>query len=199
MLFWLGTAMAPTVESGSFTDDPEPVIGDVTGMTGPPASGGSEAARPLLPWPASYCLAGCPDPPEEPSVDTEAWKPAVPDARPGAEPQAAIRRPQIAPPPAPRAVEEWRALVAAYFAPGDVDRALTVIACESGGDPNAQNPRSGAAGLFQHIPRYWESRAAAVGLPGASIFDPVANVAAAAYLVYADGGWRHWDASAACW
>jgi hypothetical protein len=75
---------------------------------------------------------------------------------------------------------------------------LRVISCESGGDPNAQNPRSGAAGLFQHLPAYWEARAAAAGMSGASIFDPIANVAVSAYLVYTDG-WGHWSASAACW
>jgi hypothetical protein len=37
-----------------------------------------------------------------------------------------------------------------------------------------------------------------IGLPGASIFDPVANVAAAAYLVYTVG-WSPWAASAHCW
>ena len=93
---------------------------------------------------------------------------------------------------------EWRALVSAYFAPEHVDLALRIISCESGGDPNAQNPRSGAAGLFQHIPRYWEARVAAAGMPGGSIFDPIANVAASAYLAYSDG-WGHWSASAGCW
>ena len=97
-----------------------------------------------------------------------------------------------------RPVEEWRSLVSSYFAPSDVDKALRVISCESGGDPNAQNASSGAAGLFQHIPRYWAERAVSVGLPGASIFDPVANVAAAAYLVYTEG-WSPWAASAHCW
>lgn len=116
--------------------------------------------------------------------------------------------PQAAPPalapvvtvpaPAPRPVEEWRSLVSAYFAAADVETALAVISCESGGDPNAMNPTSGAAGLFQHIPRYWPDRAAAIGLPDASIFDPIANVAAAAWLV-ATEGWSPWNASAGCW
>ncbi len=35
----------------------------------------------------------------------------------------------------------------AYFAASDVDKALRVISCESGGDPNAVNRSSGAAGL----------------------------------------------------
>lgn len=96
-------------------------------------------------------------------------------------------------------VETWRSLVGAYFRTEDVDLALRVIACESHGDPAAQNPRSSAAGLFQHLTRYWARRAAAAGFAGASVFDPEANVAAAAWLVYSDGGWSHWRASQACW
>ncbi|HEX2153910.1 MAG TPA: S-layer homology domain-containing protein [Acidimicrobiia bacterium] len=90
--------------------------------------------------------------------------------------------------------EGWRPLVEQYFEPGDVDRAIRVMACESRGDPNARNPWSGASGLFQHMPRYWPERAAAAGFAGASIFDPEANVAAAAYLLYdyPGGGWQHW-------
>ena len=42
---------------------------------------------------------------------------------------------QAPPAPAPRPVEEWRTLVAAYFAPSDVDKALAVISCESGVTP----------------------------------------------------------------
>lgn len=90
--------------------------------------------------------------------------------------------------------EGWRPLVEQYFPAGDVDRAIGIIACESKGDPRARNPRSGASGLFQHMPRYWDERASGAGFPGASIFDPEANVAAAAYLIYEHpgGGWQHW-------
>lgn len=90
--------------------------------------------------------------------------------------------------------EGWRPLVEAYFEPGDVDRAIRIMACESNGDPRARNPWSGASGLFQHMPRYWSERTSAAGFPGASIFDPEANVAAAAYLLYdyPGGGWHHW-------
>ncbi len=92
-------------------------------------------------------------------------------------------------------VEQWRPLVAAYFRAGDVDRALRIMACESGGDPNIQhdNKSSGAAGLMQHLPRYWASRSAAAGFAGASIFDPTANVATAAWLRDQPGGWGHWE------
>ncbi|HEY7705135.1 MAG TPA: transglycosylase SLT domain-containing protein [Acidimicrobiia bacterium] len=96
-------------------------------------------------------------------------------------------------------VERWRRLVARYFEPEDVDRALRVIMCESTGDPLAKNRRSSASGLFQHLRRYWTLRAAEVGLGAASIFDPEANIAAAAWLVYEGGGWSHWRTSRRCW
>lgn len=90
--------------------------------------------------------------------------------------------------------EGWRPLVEEFFRPGDVDRAIRVMACESLGDPNARNPRSGASGLFQHIPSYWPERSASAGYGGASIFDPEANVAVAAWMIYEypGGGWQHW-------
>jgi hypothetical protein len=204
MLFWLGTAMAPSISSDAVnapTKAKTVKIGAVAAVTAvgvPPVDDG-----PLLPWPSNYCPGECPQPPPEPSLDTDEWRPDVivttttvaapPPVQP--EPPRAL---SPAPAPAPRPVEEWRSLVSAYFAPEDVDLALRVISCESGGDPNAQNRSSGAAGLFQHIPRYWEARVANAGMPGASIFDPIANVAASAYLAYADG-WGHWAASAGCW
>ena len=90
--------------------------------------------------------------------------------------------------------EAWRPLVATYFPAADVDRALRILACESNGDPNAVNRTSGAAGLFQHIPRFWAERSVAAGYGGSDIFDPVANVAVAAWLAYdaPAGGWHHW-------
>lgn len=89
-------------------------------------------------------------------------------------------------------VEDWRPLVEFFFRPGDVDRALRIMHCESKGDPNAKNRRSSASGLFQHLTRYWPKRAAEAGFRGASVFDPVANTAASAMLVYQGGGWSHW-------
>ena len=92
-------------------------------------------------------------------------------------------------------VEQWRPLVATYFRPGDVDRALRIMRCESGGDPNIMhdfsNPAS-ASGLFQHLGKYWATRSAAAGYAGVSIFDPTANVATAAWLRDQRGGWSHW-------
>lgn len=106
------------------------------------------------------------------------------------------------PPPAPPPpgvivwrpeVERWRSLVAVYFNPADVDHALAIIRCESVGDPDAYNPAGPVSGLFQHRDRYWPSRSATAGWAGADIFDPEANTAVAAWLVYHNGGWQHWS------
>ncbi len=88
-------------------------------------------------------------------------------------------------------VEQWRSLVEKHFAPSQVSTAMRVMACESLGIPDAKNPRSGAGGLFQHLPKYWASRAASAGYPGASIYDAEANIAAAAWLS-SNHGWGHW-------
>jgi hypothetical protein len=82
-------------------------------------------------------------------------------------------------------------LLAAYFPSEWLPWAVRVMFCESGGNPNATNPSSGAAGLFQHLPQFWPGRAAAAGFPGASPYDPEANIAASAYLL-ATGGAQHW-------
>ena len=80
------------------------------------------------------------------------------------------------------ATEQWRSLVASYFSASMVDQALSIIQCESLGDPDAYNPYSGAAGLFQFIPGTWAVTSVKAGFGGASVFDPVANVASAAWL-----------------
>jgi soluble lytic murein transglycosylase-like protein len=62
-----------------------------------------------------------------------------------------------------------------------------VAMCESGDNPDARNA-SGASGLFQIMPGTW------VGTPEAhrSIFDPVANAAAAEWI-YAHRGAGAWS------
>jgi hypothetical protein len=82
-----------------------------------------------------------------------------------------------------------RALVSLYFAAADVNQAVRVAWCESRFDPNSTNLRTGAVGLFQHLPQYWAERADAAGFPGADPTDPVASTAAAAWAVYDGGGW----------
>lgn len=96
-------------------------------------------------------------------------------------------------------VSDWRPLVEAFFEPADVGLALRVIACESGGRPGAKNPVSTASGLFQHLGSLWNTRSAQAGWAGSDVFDPVANVAVAAWLVYDHGGWSHWSPSGGCW
>lgn len=88
-------------------------------------------------------------------------------------------------------VDRWRPLVEKHFPEGMVAKALRVMYCESRGNPDAVNDSSGASGLFQHLPRFWPQRSQAAGFAGASIFDPEANIATAAFLATRDG-WRHW-------
>jgi hypothetical protein len=84
---------------------------------------------------------------------------------------------------------EVRALVSLHFTPADVNRAVRVAWCESRFDPASTNLRTGAVGLFQHLPQYWEERTSNAGFPGAEPTDPEASVAAAAWAIYNSGGW----------
>ena len=94
-------------------------------------------------------------------------------------------------------VERWRPIVEQYFAPERIDEALSIIDCESNGDPNALNPRSSASGLFQFLDRTWSQSSEQAGFEGALPFSPEANIAAAAWLVeyslgVGDSPWAHW-------
>jgi len=68
---------------------------------------------------------------------------------------------------------------------------LRVIGCESGFNPSAVNPSSGALGLGQHLPRYWGGRAAALGYSYGDWDDPRANARVSAWL-WATSGPQHW-------
>jgi hypothetical protein len=83
-------------------------------------------------------------------------------------------------------VEQWRPLVAVYF--DDVETSLCLIAAESGGNPDARNPSSGATGLLQVLPSW----ASVFGYEPVDLFDPNVNLEISA-LLYADGGWGHWS------
>lgn len=83
-------------------------------------------------------------------------------------------------------VEQWRNLVAAYFPSGEVDTALCVMRWESGGNPTATNPSSGAAGLFQVMPFWWDHH-------GGDRYDPDTNVRTAR-KIWDQQGWRGWSA-----
>lgn len=82
-----------------------------------------------------------------------------------------------------------RELVSRYFAAEDVNRAVRVAWCESRFNPSATDLRTGAVGLFRHLPQYWSERAAQAGFGGAAPTDPEASTAAAAWAVYHEGGW----------
>lgn len=86
---------------------------------------------------------------------------------------------------------EMRELAGRFFPVEELDKAVLVAWCESGYDPNAYNPAGPYGGLYQHAERFWDSRAAAAGFPGASIFDAEANTAAA-HLLWASSGWTPW-------
>ncbi len=88
-------------------------------------------------------------------------------------------------------VDYWLPFVERYWLPEDVSWALTVMDCESEGDPYAKNPNSSASGLFQQLGRFWPERAASAGWAGASVFDPEANIAVSAWL-FSWGGSSHW-------
>jgi hypothetical protein len=94
----------------------------------------------------------------------------------------------------PPNVERWRGLVAAHFPAQYVNQALSVMHCESRGNPEATNALSGAAGLFQHLPKYWADRAPKAGVIGPrNIYDPTANVQVAGWLFKQTNTWVHWS------
>jgi hypothetical protein len=82
-----------------------------------------------------------------------------------------------------------RALITGYFNEEDVNRAIRVAWCQSRFNPTSTDPATGGTGLFHHLPEFWPPRAEAVGFAGAEPTDPEANVAAAAYAIYEEGGW----------
>jgi hypothetical protein len=70
-----------------------------------------------------------------------------------------------------------------------VTKALSVARCESRFRPRARSAYYG--GVYQQAFRYWPSRARRFGHPGASIFDPYANVDVSLRMARAYG-WGHW-------
>lgn len=83
-------------------------------------------------------------------------------------------------------VEQWRSLVSSYG--WNVEIALCLMNLESGGNPTAQNPSSGASGLMQVLPSWADN----FGVTPADLFDPVVNLNIS-YALYRDGGWGHWS------
>jgi peptidoglycan hydrolase CwlO-like protein len=105
--------------------------------------------------------------------------------------QQRMKRPQ---PPPPGQQLKVQALIHYYFSPqgqANVVTALCVGWRESRYIPTARNPSSGASGVFQFMPRLWPWFSSTAGWGGADVFDPVANVAVAAYIA-GHFGWSPW-------
>jgi LysM repeat protein len=71
-----------------------------------------------------------------------------------------------------------------------------VISRESGGNPRAVNPSSGAGGLYQFLPSTWASLGFASAYPGGAQTAPVSVQRAAFAKLYAEAGpspWRPYD------
>lgn len=104
-------------------------------------------------------------------------------------------------PPVPSVVPGRAAVVALirdHFAPlGSKNEAvaLCVAEAESNFDPLAENPSTGAAGVFQFLPSTWANLSELAGRGGASVFDARANVAVTAWTV-AEYGWHPWSSVA---
>ena len=67
-----------------------------------------------------------------------------------------------------------------------------VISRESGGNPQAFNPSSGAGGLFQFLPSTWASLGYAGAYPGGAQTAPVGVQEAAFNKLYAEAGTAPW-------
>ena len=107
--------------------------------------------------------------------------------------------PSPSPTPTDPGAEAVMAMIRADFAPlgtQTVDVALCVADKESSYNPLAENPVTGAAGVYQFIPSTWTSLSSAAGWGGASVFDAEANVGVAAWTV-TNFGWSNWSATAA--
>jgi soluble lytic murein transglycosylase-like protein len=86
-------------------------------------------------------------------------------------------------------VERWRPLVAGVFPAAEVEAALCIIRHESGGNPDADNPRSSAKGLFQVLGSMWAPH---YGVSQTELFDPVTNVQIASDI-WENQGWSAWS------
>jgi hypothetical protein len=67
-----------------------------------------------------------------------------------------------------------------------------VISRESGGNPAAVNPASGAGGLYQFLPSTWASLGYAVAYPSGAQTAPVSVQRAAFAKLYAEAGTSPW-------
>ena len=86
-------------------------------------------------------------------------------------------------------VQRWRPLVAMEFPDREVETALCVIGHESAGNPEADNPRSSAKGLFQVLGSLWASQ---YGVSQSDLYDPVINIRIAREI-WDEQGWSAWS------
>ncbi len=86
--------------------------------------------------------------------------------------------------------EQWRGLVSQYFPPESVDAVLSIMQCESGGNPDATNGVH--QGLMQTNVNYHQAKADALFGPGRSLYEPEVNIAVSAVI---SGGynWGAWS------
>ncbi len=84
-------------------------------------------------------------------------------------------------------VDRWRDLVGVYFEPDEVGRVMCLMERESGGDPDARNPMSGASGLMQVMPSWAE----VFGYEHEELHDPVINLWIASQILERQG-WEAW-------
>lgn len=111
-----------------------------------------------------------------------------------ARPQPHVTTPPLAP-------AEIGALVEAYFPAHEVETALCVSWLESKWNPDAKNPRSTAAGLWQFLRATWDRAADVLGLPSyaeGGPYDPDDATRAAAWLQARGTGWRQWSVYSSC-
>ncbi len=88
-----------------------------------------------------------------------------------------------------REVDRWRPLVATQFPADEVETALCIIEHESSGDPEADNPRSSARGLFQVLGSLWAPH---YGVSRSDLYDPITNTIIAADI-WENYGWSAWS------
>jgi hypothetical protein len=91
-------------------------------------------------------------------------------------------------------VERWRPLLEQHFPADEVETALCIIRYESGGDPNADNPRSSATGLFQILAGPWGDH---YGVTETQFRDPYLNIFLARDI-WRQSGWLAWTTNHLC-
>lgn len=93
------------------------------------------------------------------------------------------------PPPAAQGNTTITGMISQVFGP-NAPAAIAVARCESGLNPSATNPSSGAAGLFQFLPSTWRGTSQAASSP----YNAWANTVAAHEVFVRDGySWREWS------